>query len=335
MSRDSSLLSILPERAWVTRQLVPHEDLSATPAVNPPRHVPEGLANQLRAIFGSRFEVLQPVAIGGMATIFQMRHRLHGGLFAVKVLHAELAKRPGVVESFRQEAEHAALLGGHPNALPVFDFGEADGLFFMLMPFVDGEDLDRILTQSGPFSRAEALQVAGQVSSVLSHAERHGIVHCDLTPGNLRLDRFGFYRLLDFGISVGPHSGAVPFTAATPLYASPERIQGQPPTARGDLYALGAILVEVLTGTPAFHAETLDAIYRRHLGGQWDPPAALAADDPLLWLLRRLLAVNPADRPESAFEVCGMLDAAGYARPEFRRLPLPEAPAARPRRRLS
>ena len=313
-------------------------DDSVSATLTPSQPEPAGrdwqpIADKLAVIFGDRFEVLQPVAIGGMATVFQMRHRLHGGLFAAKVLHPDLAVREGVVESFRREAAHSALLGGHPNAVPIFDSGEAQGLFFMLMPFIEGEDLDRILAGSGPFSRDEALQVAGQVSSVLSHAERHGILHCDLTPGNLRLDRFGFYRLLDFGISTGPNRKAAAFSAATPLYASPERIKGEPPTLRGDLYALGAILLEVLTGSPAFQADTLEAVYQRHLDGRWEPPASLAADDPLLRLLRRLLAVDPAERPESAFEVSGMMEAAGYPRPEFRRLPAP-APG-RPRRRLS
>ena len=167
------------------------------------------LSARLGSIFGTRFQVLDTVAIGGMATIVRLKHRLHGGLFAAKVLHPELAAKPGVVRSFRQEAAHAALLGLHPNAIPLFDFGEMDGLFYMLMPFVEGEDLDQILLRSEPFTRDEALQLAAQVSSVLSHAERHGITHCDLTPGNIRLDCFGFYRLLDFGIST---------TAAGELY---------------------------------------------------------------------------------------------------------------------
>ena len=270
-----------------------------------------------------------------------MKHRLHGGLFAAKVLHPELAAKPGVVRAFRQEAAHAALLGLHPNAVPLFDFGEMDGLFYMLMPFVEGEDLDRILLRGQPFSRDEALQLAAQISSILSHAERHGITHCDLTPGNIRLDCFGFYRLLDFGISTSVVGERHPFNGATPLYTSPERIAGKDAGVRGDLYALGAILVEAMTGVPAFQAETLEAIQARHLQGDWAVPAGLAADDPFVRMLRRLLALNPAERPESAFELSGMLDALGYVRPEFRRHPAdtparPEAEkATRTRRRLS
>ncbi len=279
----------------------------------------DGLLARLLNIFGTRFQVLEPVAIGGMATIVQLRHRLHGGLFAAKVLHPELANKPGVVRGFRQEALHAALLGGHPNAVPLFDFGEMDGLFYMLMPFIEGEDLDRIITRSGPFTRDEALQLAAQVSSVLSHAERHGIAHCDLTPGNIRLDCFGFYRLLDFGISTGRSMERATFAGGTPLYTSPERIQGKDAGLRGDLYALGAILVEVLSGTPAFLAETLEAIQQRHVQGDWQVPASLSSDDPFVLLLQRLLATDPAKRPESAFELSGILDALGYVRPEFRR----------------
>ncbi len=297
------------------------------------------LIARLRNILGTRFQVLEPVAIGGMATIVQLRHRLHGGLFAAKVLHPDLAGKPGVVRCFRQEAVHAALLGGHPNAVPIFDFGEMDRLFYMLMPFIEGEDLDRILARSGPFTRDEALQLAGQVSSVLSHAERHGIAHCDLTPGNIRLDCFGFYRLLDFGISTGRASERSPFTAATPLYTSPERIRGGDAGLRGDLYGLGAILVEVLSGTPAFLGNTLEQIQQRHLQGNWQAPESLAGEDPFLLLLRRLLAIDPAERLESAFELSGILDALGYVRPEFRHHPVKAAAApataAPTRRRLS
>ncbi|MBE7179981.1 MAG: protein kinase, partial [Terriglobus roseus] len=155
----------------------------------------------MQVVVGSRFQVERPLAIGGMATIFQMRHRLHNGLFVAKVLHPELAESPGVLRSFRLEATHAAMLGDHPNAVPVFDFGELDGIFFLLMPYIAGEDLDQMLARRGPLGREEALQMAAQLSSLLCHAESKHVVHCDLTPGNIRRDNFGQYRLLDLGIS--------------------------------------------------------------------------------------------------------------------------------------
>ena len=298
------------------------------------------LAERLQAVFGSRFEVLRLIALGGMASIFQMRHRLHNGLFVAKVLHPELADKPGVVRSFRLEATHAALLGGHPNAVPVFDFGELGGLFFLVMPYVEGEDLDRLLLHRGPLPREEALHMTAQISSLLCHAESQGVVHCDLTPGNIRLDHFGQYRLLDLGISQVPGVQDRPFLGGTPLYSSPEQIQGRPLDIRSDLYALGAVLGEALGGEPLFLDTTLERIRHRHLTGDWRLPGALSERDPLTRLLRKLLSTDPAARPASAYELNGILHALGFARPEFRPatsiVKAPEQAASHPqRRRLS
>ncbi len=287
------------------------------------------LAARLHGVFGSRFQVLRPVAIGGMATIFQMRHRLHGGLFVAKVLHTELVERPGVVASFRTEATHAARLGNHPNAIPVFDFGELGGLFFLLMPYVEGADLDRILQKAGPLSAEEMLQMASQICSLLCHAEAEGIVHCDLTPGNIRLDVYGQYRLLDLGISQAAGPQERPFTGGTPLYSSPEQTAGAPLDVRSDLYSLGAVMAECLGDGPVFHDETLEKISERHRQGKWRMPGTLQTEDPVARLLRKLLNVDPADRPESAYELAGILDALGWARPQFRPGPVDKKPFLR------
>ena len=288
------------------------------------------IAVRLENIFGSRFEVLEPIAVGGMAILFQLRHRLHQGLFVAKVLHPRLAGMPGVVSSFRAEATHAARLGGHPNAVPVFDFGELDGLFFMTMPYIEGKDLDKLLERTGPLSQEETLAFAAQISGLLSFAETEGIVHCDLTPANIRLDVFGLYRLLDLGIS---HSQAFgrgrSFYGGTPLYTSPEQLCGLMPDHRSDLYALGAILAEMLTGKPLFQGEDLAAIDRKHLEGDWQLPSMLICGEGLGLLLEKLLATKPNDRYQSAVELSGALERLGYLRPELsKRLALHTASAS-------
>ncbi len=278
------------------------------------------LAARLRPALGSRFEVLDPIALGGMATIFRLEHTLHRGVFVAKVLHPELASRIEVVSSFRNEAVHAARLGGHPNAVPVFDFGVADDLHFMVLPFVEGEDLDRLLQSHGPLSRDEALACAAQISSLLCYAESHGITHCDLAPGNIRLDIFGRYRVLDLGISHCATAGT-PFEAlgGTPLYTSPEQVRGETPDIRSDLYSLGAILVELLTGKPLLQADSLEELKQKHLRGDWQLPPLIQADPLLAQLLTGILATDRSQRLPSAFELSGALDALGFPRPEFRR----------------
>ena len=286
------------------------------------------LGERLQVVLGTRFLVERPLAIGGMATIFLLRHRLHNGRFVAKVLHPELVDKAGVVRSFRLEATHAAMLGDHPNAVAVFDFGELDGLFFLLMPYIAGEDLDQVLARRGPLGREETLQMAAQLSSLLCHAESQGVVHCDLTPGNIRRDHFGQYRLLDLGISQTNGPQDRPFVGGTPLYASPEQLRGEPLGVRSDLYSLGAVLGEALSGTPLFQGSSLKEIRNRHLHGAWRIPETVEASDPLARLLQTMLSVDPAERPQSAYELSGILHACGCARPEFR-------PESGPERRLT
>lgn len=323
------------------------EQADTTPAANsavapqsPMRTDLGELSVRLQSVLGSRFTVLKPIAIGGMATIFQLQHRLHGGLFVAKVLHPELVARPGVVAGFRTEAAHAAQLGNHPNAVPVFDFGEGEDLFYLLMPYIEGADLDRVLLKAGPLSREETLQIAAQISSLLCHAEALDIVHGDLTPGNIRLDIYGQYRLLDLGISQARGPQDRPYSGGTPLYNSPEQLAGKPLDIRSDLYSLGAVLCECLSNSPVFHADTLEAIHGRHRAGDWQMPEALDDADPLRRLLTMLLSIDPAGRPQSAYELSGILHALGWARPEFRPTPpgldpFMKAPGSTPRKRLS
>ncbi len=274
-----------------------------------------------------------------MATIFRVRHTKHGGLFAVKVLHAELAARPEVVQSFGREAMHAARLGGHPNAVPVFDFGEVEGLHFMIMPFIEGEDLDRLLAARGPLPRGEALRCAAQITGLLCYAESHGITHGDLAPGNLRLDVFGRYRVLDLGLSHRAGTGSS-FQAlgGTPLYSSPEQVRGEVPDMRSDIYSLGMILVETLTGKPLLEANSLDELKRKHLEADWKLPAAIEADLELAKLLRSMLATDRERRLGSALALSEGLAALDFDRGDLTLVTKPssrDGEGAQRRRRLS
>jgi len=294
---------------------------------------------RLQVLFGSRFQVIKPIAIGGMATIVQLRHGLHHGLLVAKVLHSALSDRPEVVSAFRAEAVHLARLAGHPNIVPVFDFAEMDGLFYMLMPYIEGEDLDCILKRSGALPEREALMMASQLAGVLAHAELHGVTHCDISPGNIRLDCFGFYRLLDFGISRS--SSTVRQQRAlggTPLYASPEQTVGHQPDIRSDIYSLGVVLYEALTGETLLSANSLDELARKCVSGEWKLPKTLPGGEAVATLLSRMLATRPEERFASAYELSGALAAYGYPRPEFRALPAErsaKAPAEPRKRRLS
>jgi serine/threonine-protein kinase len=233
----------------------------------------QDIAARLSILLVAKYHVLRLIGIGGMASVYLVRHRIHHGLFAVKVLHPALAEQPDLLARFRREGLFSARLAEHPNIAPVLDVGEGDGLHYLLMPYIRGEDLDHILARTGAFSFDDALIAVLQVNDALLYAWNNGILHGDLTPGNVRLNEFGQFILVDFGLAsdglpssrnpillppTNPHPG-------TPLYMSPERILGEPIDIRSDLYALGAILYELLTGEAAFRADTLAQIERNHL----------------------------------------------------------------------
>ena len=272
------------------------------------------LQQPLQAALGPRYEVLHRLAIGGMATLFVVRHCVHLGLFVAKVLQPALAVKPQVVAAFHREARHVARLGSHPNLIPVFDLVEAADLHVLLMPYIEGEDLDQLLARRGKLVRDEALTLLSQVTSLLIHAEEQGIVHGDLSPGNIRLDTFGLYRVMDFGLSRALDDGDEPSLpqAGTPAYNSPEQIRNERIDNRSDLYSLGVIFAEALHGFPPFEAETLEELAQKHLRGEWKVSGEIGADAGVKAILDRLLAPLPAERFGDASQLAAAITGLGF-----------------------
>lgn len=303
------------------------------------------IADRLSVLLAGRYIVVRLIGIGGMASVFLVRHRIHHGLFAVKVLHPSLAEQPEMLARFHREGMLGARLAGHPNIAPVLDVGEGDGLHYLVMPYIRGEDLDHILAHVGRFNLLDSFLVAVQINEALLFAWNKGVLHCDLTPGNIRLNEFGQFILVDFGLaSTGlpeRHPTLPPASThhpGTPLYMSPEQILGDSIDIRSDLYSLGAILYELLTGKAAFHGDTLEEIKQKHLA----PEVSLAHSElpyhpGLLPFLQTLLARSPEDRfadPTAVQQALRIL--IDYpARPSIHPEISPEHEIAEPRRRLS
>jgi len=320
-------------------------EVTALPASK--ENVPDTIeiADRLSILLAGRYTLVRLIGIGGMASVFLVRHRIHHGLFAVKVLHPNLAEQPEMLARFHREGMLGARLAGHPNIAPVLDVGEGDGLHYLVMPYIRGEDLDHILTRVGRFSLEDSFLAAIQVNEALLFAWNKGVLHCDLTPGNIRLNEFGQFILVDFGLaSTGlseRHPALPPISTphpGTPLYMSPEQILGESVDIRSDLYSLGAILYELLTGEAAFRGNTLEEIKQKHLA-----PAVLLTQKKLpnhsglLPFLGTLLARLPEDRfadPISVQQALRIL--IDYpARPSIHPEISPEHEIAEPRRRLS
>jgi serine/threonine-protein kinase len=272
---------------------------------------------ELEGLIGDKYEVIQRIGGGGMAQVFLARHRFHGGWVAVKVLAEYLAQDEAVVARFEQEARIAASLSGHPNIVPIFDIGSGNGLHYLIMQYVPGEDLAQFLRREGKLTPYDAANILAQVTEGMIWAESKRVVHRDLKPANIRLDGMGRALLLDFGIA---RTADLPdgLTRAgeslgTPFYMCPEQIRGEVCDARSDLYALGVVFFELLTARHPFEGDSSTAIQMAHLS---TPPPSASGYDPAIpascdAVIQKLLQKRREDRFQSASELLATLTALG------------------------
>jgi eukaryotic-like serine/threonine-protein kinase len=211
--------------------------------------------------------VLGLVAAGGMGEVYRARDAVLEREVAIKVLHPTLAGDSGFVERFRREARSAAGLN-HPNVVNVHDWGAVDRVYFMVMEYVRGQSLRDVLNAQGLLAPGTAAEVMLQVLAALDHAHRKGIVHRDVKPENIMLTPEGVAKVTDFGLArayADSRSTQTGTVAGTVQYLAPEQLQGEPADPRTDLYALGVVAYELLTGRVPFDGETQMAIAYRHL----------------------------------------------------------------------
>ena len=241
------------------------------------RAVPTDGQQLLSAALSSRYEVERELARGGMATVYLARDIRHERLVAIKVMRDEVAAAVGA-ERFLEEIRVTALLQ-HPHILPLFDSGKAGKLLWYAMPYVTGETLRTRLTREVRLPVDEAVRIAREVAEALEHAHARGILHRDVKPENILLEE-GHAVVADFGIALAlEHAGGerltrTGLTLGTPQYMSPEQAAGERALdARADVYALGAMLYEMLTGQPPFVAESRQAVLQQMLT---EPPKPLA-----------------------------------------------------------
>jgi eukaryotic-like serine/threonine-protein kinase len=227
-------------------------------------------------MLAARYRLGERVAVGGMGSVYVATDARLGRKVAVKLLKEELATEADFVERFRREA-HAAAALNHPNIAQVYDYGQDGRQHFIVMELVPGVDLSRLLKERGRLSPDETVHVVTQVCGALSAAHAAGIVHRDIKPANVIVDQRGHVKVTDFGIArtLGQpsltHSGALLGTAQ---YLSPEQARGQPAGPASDLYSLGIVLFQMLTGGVPFAGESPVAIALRHLHEDVPSPSA-------------------------------------------------------------
>ena len=266
-------------------------------------------------VLGGRYRVERELGRGGMAKVFQGTDTVLGRQVAVKILAPQFADDESFVQRFRREAQAAARLS-NPNVVSVFDTGADGGVHFIVMEYVEGRTLADYLAGGGRIMPDRAIEVAEAVCGALSAAHAQGVIHRDIKPGNIMLTPAGQVKVADFGIArMTMTAETVAQTAAvlgTASYLSPEQAQGQPVDGRSDIYSLGCVLYEMVTGRPPFLGDSPVTVASKQVLEQPVTPSKLNGDvtPDLDAVILRALAKNPANRYQSAEELRADLDRA-------------------------
>ena len=267
---------------------------------------------EIGTVLGGRYRLVELLGQGGMARIFRGHDSQLGRDVAVKLLRPEYGRDPDFGSRFRQEAQNAASLN-HPSIVAVHDYGQDAAGPFIVMELVEGEDLSSIIRRSGALPPRQAARIAAEAGRALDHAHASGIVHRDVKPGNILISRDGRVKVTDFGIAraVAEAQMTLPGTTLGSVhYFSPEQARGEQATAASDIFALGIVMFELLTGNRPWEGDTAAAVAMARLVGPVPDPSAHRSGIPpeLVAIDRKALAQEPRDRWTSAGAMAGSLE---------------------------
>jgi eukaryotic-like serine/threonine-protein kinase len=265
----------------------------------------------INMLFDGRYRIVRKLGSGGMADVYLAEDEELGRRIAIKILNDRHANDESFVERFRREAKNAAGLS-HPNIVSIYDRGEAEGTYYIAMEYLDGRSLKELVVARGPLPIPDAIDATRQVLAALRFAHRKGVVHRDIKPHNVMADADGRLKVTDFGIA---RAGVSQMTEAgsiigTAQYLSPEQARGTAVDQRSDLYSVGVVLYEMLTGTTPFSGDSPVEIAMKHLSDPPRPPSVERPDIPpdLDMIVLRALAKNPDDRFQTAEEMDAELE---------------------------
>lgn len=268
---------------------------------------------------GQRYELRDVVGVGGMGTVHKAYDRVLQRDVAIKVLKPEYSSDADVLERFRREARISASLS-HIGIAPVYDFVEEEGRSFLVMELLKGRDLHQIVASEGPMDPMEAAVVTAHAADALEHAHKQGAVHRDVKPGNIFITDEGGVKVTDFGIALAASQSPITATGdiiGTPFYLSPEQVDGGQATPSSDIYSLGCVLFQLVTGTPPYTGPNSLAIALAHRD---DPVPDMHRDHPhvpheIANIVHRAMSKDPKDRYASALEMAEELRALSTSAP--------------------
>src|SRR5438132_7538046 len=225
-------------------------------------------------VFSNRYEIQREIAQGGMAEVYLAHDPLLNRPVAMKALFPEYAREPSFAERFRREAQAAANLN-HPNIVGIYDWGQEEGTYFIVMEYVEGRSLRDLIRSEGPIDAGRAADITAEIASALAFAHRSGVVHRDVKPGNVLITPQGNVKVTDFGIARAGASDGLTQTGSvmgTATYFSPEQAQGLAVDGRSDVYSLGVVLYELVCGVAPFVAESPVSVAYKHVREEPIPP---------------------------------------------------------------
>ena len=268
---------------------------------------------EIGQVLGGRYRLVELLGTGGMATIYRATDTGLGRDVALKLLRPEYLRDPDFSSRFRQEAQSAASLS-HPNIVTVYDYGEDPSGPYIVMELIDGEDLATILRRSGTLPPRQVARIGAGVARALAAAHARGLVHRDIKPGNVLIGTDGQVKVVDFGIARAIAEAQVTLpgtTLGSVHYFSPEQARGEPATAASDIYSLGIVLYEMLTGSRPWEGDSAASVALARLSGPIPDPMTVRPSVPpdLAAITRRALALDPRDRWASASVLADALDA--------------------------
>jgi serine/threonine-protein kinase len=262
----------------------------------------------LGRILGGRYELIEKTGGGGMAVVYKAKCHLLNRYVAVKILRPDLVENEEFVTRFKRESQAAASLS-HPNIVNMYDVGQEDDIHYIVMEYVDGMTLKEYIRKEGRLSCEEAVRIACQVCSALHHAHENNIVHRDIKPQNILISRDGTAKVADFGIARAVTSATVTMAGANVIgsvhYFSPEQAKGSYVDKKSDIYSLGIVLYEMVTGVVPFEGDSAISVALKHIQEQVTPPGELNPDIPksIQYIIERALEKRLEDRYNDAAEM--------------------------------